>query len=138
MDLNEKVSYLKGLCEGLGIDETKPEGKLLVKIIDVLEEIADEILDTNDYIDEVSAVVDEIDEDLSYVEEYLFDDEDDECDCCDDFDCAEIECPACGEVIYLDCDMLGDEEDTLTCPACGEEIDLEFDCCDCCDCDDCE
>ena len=39
-NLVAKVSYLKGLCDGLAIDESKPEGKLLVNVVDVLKDIA--------------------------------------------------------------------------------------------------
>ena len=39
-NLVAKVSYLKGLCDGLAIDESKPEGKLLVNIVDVYQKLA--------------------------------------------------------------------------------------------------
>ena len=39
--LYQRVSYLKGLAEGLGIDEESKEGKLLLHIIDALEDFAD-------------------------------------------------------------------------------------------------
>ena len=132
-ELKEKVSYLKGLCEGLSLDESKAEAKLLVKIIDILDEISEEIICINEYEDELQAQIDEIYEDLADVEEYLWDEED---DYCDDFDCEDYVCPACGETIYLDSDLLEDEEEFITCPGCGAEIELERDCCDCgCDCD---
>ena len=47
-NLVAKVSYLKGLCDGLAIDESKPEGKLLVNIVDVLKDLAaalDDVID---------------------------------------------------------------------------------------------
>ena len=46
--LLQKVSYLQGLAEGLGVDESSKEGKLLVKIIDTLEEFADVLGDCCD------------------------------------------------------------------------------------------
>ena len=45
MEILEKVAYLKGLAEGLGLDTEKREGKLLSVIIDVLEDMALEIRD---------------------------------------------------------------------------------------------
>ena len=133
--LEEKVAYLKGLCEGMDIDTEKGEGKLLAKIIEVLGEITDEIACMEEDYDELQAQVDEIDEDLGYVEEDLYgdDDDDDDCDCdcgCCDFDCEDIKCPNCGEEIYLDSDVLDLEDDNLICPACGHEIELECDCFD--------
>ena len=40
MTASEKVAYLKGLVEGLGIDKDKSEGKILNAVIDVLEDLA--------------------------------------------------------------------------------------------------
>ena len=80
--------------------------------------------------------------DLDELEEYVFCDEDDDfCDCCDceDDELYEVECPSCGEEIYLDDEML--DEEFIECPACGEklELDIEFDDCDCdCGCCDCD
>ena len=37
--IGEKVAYLKGLCEGLKIDDDKAEGKVIKGILDVLEDI---------------------------------------------------------------------------------------------------
>ncbi len=138
--LKEKIAHLKGLCEGMDIDTTKGEGKLLAKIIELLDDVADDFECLYDDVDEMQAQVDEIDEDLSFVEELVYDeDEDDDyCDCCDSFDCADIECPNCGETIMLDADIFDEEDDVIVCPACGHEIEIECDCdCDCgCDCDD--
>ena len=40
MTISEKVAYLKGLADGLDLDlENSKEGKLLVKIIDILEDL---------------------------------------------------------------------------------------------------
>ena len=45
MEIIEKVAYLKGLAEGMELDTSKKEGKLLAAIIDLLEDIALEIED---------------------------------------------------------------------------------------------
>lgn len=136
MALEEKVAFLKGLCEGMDIDTEKGEGKLLSKIIEVLGDITEEIALMGEDYEELQAQVDEIDEDLGYVEEDLYGDDEDDDDCCDcgghcDFDCEDIICPNCGEEICLDADLLMEEE-AIVCPACGHEIELEFDC-DCFD-----
>ena len=36
MSLKEKVAYLKGLAEGLGLESESKEGKLLLCVIDTL------------------------------------------------------------------------------------------------------
>ena len=139
MDICEKIAYIKGLAEGLSLDETTKEGKILNAIIDLLGDITEEICDIEDACDELMEQIDAVDEDLSSVEELIYG-EDDECDCdCDDCDCDcddevyEIECPACNDIIYLDADML--EEEGMTCPNCGTDLEFDFDCdCDC-ECD---
>ena len=39
--IKEKVAYLQGLAEGLKIEESSAEGKVLFHIIDVLDDITD-------------------------------------------------------------------------------------------------
>ena len=136
--LSEKVSYLQGLAEGMNISDQTNEGKLLLKIIDALDDFAGAVSEITEIQEEMQMQVDEIDDDLAEVEDAVFDD--DECGCgCDDefdddFECQSFECPNCGEEIFLDEDFLEDENEEITCPNCGEVIELEFDC-DCHNCD---
>lgn len=142
MDICEKIAYIKGLAEGLQLDETTKEGKILAAIIDLLGDITEEICDIEDGCDALLEHIDAVDGDLADLEEFVYEDDDDDCDCCDDdCDCCdcdddevyEIECPACNDVIYLDAEML--EEDGMVCPNCGTDLEFDFDCCDCgCDC----
>ncbi|NMA86537.1 MAG: hypothetical protein GX968_04335 [Tissierellia bacterium] len=76
--LYQKVAYLKGLAEGLGIEEESKEGKLLLHIIDTLEDFADVISEIAEEQEELEEYVNYIDEDLTDVEEDLYglDDED--------------------------------------------------------------
>ncbi len=99
--LMQKVSYLRGLADGLGVDESSKEGKLLLQIVNVLEEFADVLDETIENQGELEEYVNFIDEDLADVEDelygtdedyddyddYDFDDFDDFDDCCDDEDC---------------------------------------------------
>ena len=62
MNLTEKISYIKGLCEGLSLDESKPEVKVLNAIIDLLDDIAYDVQDMEELYDDLSAQVDEIDQ----------------------------------------------------------------------------
>ena len=43
MTLTERAAYLKGLADGLALDEAKPEAKLLKEVIAIIEDIANEI-----------------------------------------------------------------------------------------------
>lgn len=132
MTLTEKAAYLKGLAEGLKLDEDKPETKLMKAIIDVIDDLALTTSDLEDSIALINEQVDAIDEDLDELEGYVYDDDDCDC-CCDDEDYYEVECPACGEVICIDEDILDDG--SIDCPACGETLEFDFD--DCCGCEDC-
>ena len=132
MNLSENAAYLKGLAEGLGIGNEAPTDKLIVKLLDLVAEMAETIEDLQAQCDDLNDYADELDADLGDVEEYLFADDDD-----DDDDTYEVTCPACGEVICFD-DSVDPSE--LICPACGEEFDAVCDCgdCDeedCCGCD---
>ncbi len=82
MKTSEKVAYIKGLMEGMELDTTENENKILVKVVEVLEELAaannaltEENIKLRDYIEE-------LDEDLGALEEYIY-----ECDCDCDYDC---------------------------------------------------
>ena len=135
MDICEKIAYIKGLTDGLNPDSTTKEGKILLAIIDLLQDITEEICDIEDACDDMSEQIDAVDADLADVEEIVYDEFDD-CDCCDD-DFYEIECPECHDTIYLDDDML--EDGGVECPNCGAQLDFDFDCnCEDCDCEDCE
>ena len=143
--LTEKVAYLKGLADGMKIDDSTNEGKLLVNILEVLDELALNLEDLNEEVIESEARIDELEEISADLMDELDDCDCDDCDCdCEydedeeDLDFYEVECPNCKEKVYFDEDMLDDDE--LFCPNCGEKIEIEFECdCDCEDCDcDCE
>ena len=72
--LTEKVAYLQGLAEGLDIKEDSKEGKLMLAIIDVLDELADSLEELQEAHDELCEFVEDMDEDLTEVEEELFGD----------------------------------------------------------------
>lgn len=155
-DLIKKVSYLKGYADGLDISPKSDEGKLIIKLLDVLGEMANALEEVSYRVDDVEDVVDELDEcvlaiaddlygDDEYDEDYDDDYEEDE-DFLDEYDedydgdggdYFEIQCPGCGEDVMIDFDMI-DDDNAIICPNCHEEIELEFECgCDDenCDCD---
>lgn len=154
MNLTEKISYIKGLAEGLGLDGSKAEVKVINAIIDLLDDMALEVTDMEDLYDELSAQVDEIDQDLATLESDVYDDDMDcECDCDDCCDCDddftddenpfyEVTCGACNQKINVSEDVLLEGE--IECPNCGELLEFDFsglfdDCCDddCCSCSEC-
>jgi len=133
MEILEKVAYLKGLAEGLGLDTDTKEGKILSVIIDLLDDMALEMQDMQEEMQEIEEGLDAVSDDLSDVEEFIYecledeDDEDDEDEDDEDEDddepVYETTCPNCEEEIYFDEDIL--EDGCVECPNCGEK--LEFD-----------
>ena len=130
--LTEKMAYIGGLAEGLDIDETTKEGKLLMAIVEAIADIADEIDEIEEVCEDMQAQIDEVDEDLAEIEELIYDEDDEDFEDDEEFS---VECPSCGDLIYLDLESLEDC-DKITCPGCNEEIELEFDC-DCENCSEC-
>lgn len=126
MDICEKISYIKGLSEGLDLDVNTKEGKVIAAILDLLGDITEEICEIEDGLDEMSEQLDAVDEDLSSVEDIIYEDDDCDCDCgCCDDDVYEVECPNCHDTIYLDEEML--QEDGIDCPNCGTSLEFDFD-----------
>lgn len=84
MSITEKLAYIKGLCEGLGLEETTKEGKILLAIVDLLDDVTETVSDHDADIDQIFDEIDAIDEDLTDVEDaLLYDDEEEEEDeCC--------------------------------------------------------
>lgn len=105
MSITEKAAYLKGLADGMKLDETKDEAKLLRAIVSTISELADEIADTQDDVDTLNAYVEEIDEDLGAVEEYVFGGDDLDCD----FDCEN--CEDADDCEYADEEFLPEDEE---------------------------
>lgn len=148
MKLSEKMSYLKGLLDGMEIDTTTKEGKALVQMTEVMQEMTNCINDLQAQVDELSELCDILDSDLGEVEEDLYfnscecdcDCDDDcecdcdcDCECDDDFDDFDFEndelyevcCPECGDTVILDEYML--EEGSIDCPNCGSSLEFDFD-----------
>ena len=139
MKITEKAAYLKGLADGMELDESSKEGKLLKGVIDLLGDITHEIEDLNENAMDLAEEIDTLSDDLADVEEILAEedeDDDDFCCCDDDKGCCcgsedeepvfyEITCPKCGETISVDEDVLS--YDSIKCPKCGETLEFEFD-----------
>ena len=139
MTVTEKTAYLKGLLEGMKIDDGTDQGKLLAAIVDTLNDVALAVSDLEsdaaetaenvemleDAIEELEEMEETIDDICEVLEDCCDcdcdDEDDDECGCDETF--YQLACPTCGEEICVDEDVL--EKGGMKCPACGEE--LEFD-----------
>lgn len=133
----ERVSYLKGLADGLGLDPENKQDKLISAMIEVLDDFALTISELSDSYDDLCDQVDAIDEDLASVEEDVYDDEydedeDDGDDELHDSDFYQVACPSCGDEIYLDEDMIA--AGSIECPNCGTELEFDGSCDEECSC----
>lgn len=144
MKLTEKMAYLQGLIEGLDIDTSTKEGKVLIQMSEVLKEVVVYVDDLQSQVDELTELCDNLDEDLGDLEREVYNvDDDDDCCCCDDDDCDcddddddgcccfddeetyQIECPECGEIIEFGESIL--EEGSMNCPNCNTELEFDED-----------
>lgn len=122
MGLEKKAAYLKGLIEGLGIDEETKEGKIIRAMSDVLQEMAAEIDSMGRDLEDLNDDMDDLDE---FLQKTLFDDEEEDEDEDDaDEPCYEVECPNCGETVYVtEADL---EEKEAFCTSCGKSFGIEL------------
>ncbi len=139
MNLSEKVAYIKGLAEGLGIDDSTKEGKVIGLMVEALRDMSLSIEDLEHDYDELRDNIEILDEDLTSLEDDFYEDDDCECGCgghghghdhgcgcgCEDDDFYEVTCPTCDEVFYVDSEML--EEDDISCPSCSEAFEVSID-----------
>jgi hypothetical protein len=108
-DIRTKVAYLQGLAEGLDLDATTAEGRVITSMLDVVGELAEQVSDIAGAQDELAEYVEDIDYDLGTLEESVLGDEDDEGE----------------ELIFVPEDTVHDEENgvqILSCPQCGETL----------------
>ena len=110
MSVNAKAAYLLGLANGLDLDTSKPEGKLIEAMLDLIFEMTEEL--------------EMVEEDLEMIQEDVMDLDDDYYDGDDDNPDYEVVCPDCGAEIMVDEDTLIEGE--INCPSCGNVIEFDF------------
>ncbi len=137
MTISEKSAYLKGLMDGLNLDTTTAEGKMIEAIVDLLGDVTKKLTDVEDTTIAISDELDEIEEDLDAIEDFLLEDEDEYDDDFDDDDddyedegfefgdeettVYEVVC-ACGNIIDFDEETL--EKGSIVCENCGETLEF--------------
>ena len=140
--MKEKAAYLKGLIDGLGIDENTKEGKVIKAMSELLSEMAETVDSIDEDVTHAYDQINDLSEELEDLEADLYEDEDaedeeddsdDETEADDDDDNAdvagepyyEVACPACGKTVYVSEDDLDAGE--AICPSCkvAFEVALE-------------
>ena len=145
MELSNKAAYLQGLVDGLGMDESTKEGKIIKAMSALLAEMAEALEGMDEDLSRAYDQINDLSDELEDLEADLYEDEDDEeedgdeddddeedADDANDDDIAsepfyEVACPNCGETVYVSEDDLDAGE--ANCAHCGVtfEVALEGD-----------
>ena len=136
--MREKAAYLKGLVEGLGIDETTKEGKVIKAMSELLCEMAqaidgidEDVTQAYDQINDLSEELEDLEADLYEDDEEADEDEADDAEAEEDEDdnadvasepYYEVACPACGNTVYVSEDDLDAGE--AICPSCNVAFEV--------------
>ena len=110
--ITDRTAYLRGLAEGMKLDKANDAHKLMLEMLDVMDEMAHQLSDMDADVGELQEYVEDIDSDLSDMEDVLFGEEGDEDE--------------------EDVDEMDDEELAFTCPHCGSDVmlrasDIDYD-----------
>ena len=71
MELTDRAAYIKGLMEGLGIDDSTKEGKVLLAMSDLLSELTNAIVVLDEDLSVAYEHIDLLEDELADVEEEL-------------------------------------------------------------------
>ncbi|MCL2589275.1 MAG: hypothetical protein FWD84_07700 [Oscillospiraceae bacterium] len=151
MSIAKRVTYLKGLAEGLGLGNETKEERILQIIIQVLGEISIELDELADDITELDDEMSAIIEDVQELEEAVSESEEAESACCTSAHPAThamphpvsspghgggrngngaksqfygIKCPSCQSDLTIDEDLL--KQGVVDCPSCNERLELDL------------
>ncbi len=135
MKLTEKIAYMKGLLDGMELDGSTKEGKAILQMAEVMEEMGVYIDDLQSQVDELTELCDLLDKDLGEVETDLYCDDDDDAlyeddddsddDDDDDFDIGQVLPADYDDYAYDDDDEDFDEvQYVVNCPSCDETVSL--------------
>lgn len=119
-DIQERVAYLEGLMAGLEVQDSSKEGKVLHEVIQVLGDIADNLVEMQTTQTELENYMETMNEDLADLEDDFYEtDELSE----DAEDYIEVQCPECHDLVYFDADLIEDGDLVeVTCPNCDAVV----------------
>ena len=130
MTITEKVAYIQGLYDGLGLDgEKSGEARILSELLDVMKEVGQQLEGMDTAMDQFDEELDALGDSVADLEDAVFDDEDEQDEFLEDLDGMdedffEIPCPTCGEDLVVDDEVLA--AGVVDCPACGGKFALSF------------
>ena len=128
--LTDRISFLKGMAAGMKLNMDKDSNKLMLEMLTVMGEIAEEMAAMEEKHNDLNEYVESIDDDLAELEETLFGEEDGEEldeeldgeeDGLSDDDLILYACPHCGNELEFSASDVDFDEDFL-CPVCSKPI----------------
>ena len=127
MTISEKVAYIRGLYDGLGLDSEKSgEARILSEVLDVLRQIGSQMDSADASVDRLCEELDDLRDSVADLENAVFDEDDGDLEEIGDTDedFFEVPCPSCGEDLVVDDEALA--AGVVNCPACGGKFALSF------------
>ncbi len=128
----EKIAYLKGLLDGLEVEDENLK-KIYAAMVESLDALSRELVDQMEVIEELRDMYEDLSDDYSQLDEDLEVLENDLSELYGEGDLEEepdfdeiyesVSCPKCGHLFYYDPEAYEDEE-MLECPACGEKFEI--------------
>ena len=116
MELNKKAAYLQGLVDGLGIDDTTKEGKIIKAMSALLGEMAETIESVDEDLSRAYDQINDLSDELEDLEADLYEeDEDGESEDAEDEDTD-------GDDDAKDDDIASEPFYEVACPNCGETV----------------
>lgn len=134
MDLNAKAAYIRGLMAGMDFDASSKNGRIIAAMMELLEEMAAQVTEHDNALDQVYEELEILDEDLDEIVADIYDvdaeDEDEEDEDAEDDEDMEVEtlyevtCPKCGTAVTVDEETLLSQD--VKCPECGAAFEIEI------------
>ncbi len=78
MELSNKAAYLQGLVDGLGVDESTKEGKIIKAMSALLAEMAEALEGMDEDLSRAYDQINDLSDELENLEADLYEDEDDD------------------------------------------------------------
>ena len=132
MTISEKVAYIQGLYDGLGLDgEKSGEARIISEMLDVLREVGQQLDGMDAAMDQFDEELDTLEDTVADLEEAVFDGGDEPMPddsfggYDDDEDFFVVPCPTCDEELVIDDEALAAR--VVDCPSCGGKFALSFD-----------
>ncbi len=135
-NIDERISYLEGLADGMDLFNDKKEGKFYSELINILSDVNHSMEHMTNRLTELEEYVEAIDEDLNDIEWDYYEDEDDDDQDQDYFEQIEedvvndedneyyqVVCPSCHESVMVKENVLENNQiSEIVCPNCKEVL----------------